>query len=186
MGRATTTAKRLRSKAVPPSAPRLIRRQVHSDGSVTLQVRRNGESPWTTVCIARPGDPHGVAELDSRQTTCANPLMRALYLDQPAHGITAGDGAVDLLALFDDTAPIAIPPPISADREARSPISALRDLTATRADMLAPKAGPSNRHLPAKRLMARSYAWIIRLSRGVATYVLPRAFSPDWKSPLSY
>jgi hypothetical protein len=144
------------------------------DGAVTLQVCRDAALAWLPVCTARPGDPIGLAELDSRQTNCENPLMHALYLDQPALGMTARGGADDLLALFDDMARVAMSPPNAADREARPPIAKRRDLTATRKDMLLPKAEPSNRGLPVNYRLPVNYLLAVsRLDSLPAAVALP-------------
>jgi hypothetical protein len=131
---------------------------------VTLQVRRTGEWPWTAICAARLGDPIGLAGLDSQADKLREP-GDARFIARP----TRTRHESKELSLLDDTAPVAMSPPIAAVREAAPPIAMRRDLVATRGNMLMPKTGTSKRRLLAKCLIGRGYTWIEHLSRYVAT-----------------
>ena len=161
----TTATKRRRKKVSPtPAAPRLIRRQIHADGSVYLHVRRNADSEWMPACTACHGDLVAMAALNRLQASCADPMVRALYLDMTATGVAMRADGDDLYSLFEDLMPAvaAVPqPPAAAYKHATAewlPVTGATVATSERIMVAPARSGRSVRHInPVQSVLSRGF-----------------------------
>jgi len=195
----TTATKRRRKKVSPtPAAPRLIRRQIHADGSVYLHVRRNADSEWMPACTACHGDLVAMAALNRLQASCADPMVRALYLDMTATGVAMRADGDELYSLFEDLMPAvaAVPqPPAGAYKHATAewlPVTGATAATPERkvVDELLP--APKRRSYITRRVnmvldvLGSGYAWVAQILRRLAVIpVLSRPFPGIGRSGVS-